>query len=203
MDAAYDLIWEYSYGAVTIDAICERAAVKKGSFYYFFTSKSDLAVAAIDAWWVERETVLKEIFRPDLAPLDRLRDYMEFIAERQYRSFESTHQVLGCPLFALGAEICTQDERIRGRVHGILNCLGSYFEEAIRDAQAFGQIKGTDAAQKARTLLFYYAGVLTHARIENNPAAIRTLSSDILAIIGARTPAAASSFSADLALLGV
>lgn len=31
--AALDLIWERSYGSVTIDAICEKAGVKKGSFY--------------------------------------------------------------------------------------------------------------------------------------------------------------------------
>ena len=46
MTAALDLIWSESYGAVTIDDICQRAEVKKGSFYYFFESKSDLAVAA-------------------------------------------------------------------------------------------------------------------------------------------------------------
>src|ERR1700761_8870517 len=62
IDAANDLIWEYSYGAITIDAICERAAVKKGSFYYFFESKSDLAVTAIDAWWRGREQVIDKIF---------------------------------------------------------------------------------------------------------------------------------------------
>jgi len=31
MEAALDLIWEESYGAVTIDDICKRADVKKGS----------------------------------------------------------------------------------------------------------------------------------------------------------------------------
>ena len=45
MDAALDLIWEESYGAVTIDDICKRADVKKGSFYYFFDSKAALATA--------------------------------------------------------------------------------------------------------------------------------------------------------------
>ena len=49
LDAALDLIWERSYGVVTIDAICEKAGVKKGSFYYFFESKSALAVAALEA----------------------------------------------------------------------------------------------------------------------------------------------------------
>ena len=45
-DAAIALMWEESYGAVTIDDICRRADVKKGSFYYFFDSKADLAATA-------------------------------------------------------------------------------------------------------------------------------------------------------------
>ena len=47
MSAILELIWSGSYGNTTIDQICERAGVKKGSFYYFFDSKADLAVAAI------------------------------------------------------------------------------------------------------------------------------------------------------------
>jgi AcrR family transcriptional regulator len=38
-----DLIWENSNGATSVDAICQRAVVRKGSFYYFFKSKSQLA----------------------------------------------------------------------------------------------------------------------------------------------------------------
>ena len=49
MDAAMDLIWHNSYGTTSVDAICERAGAKKGSFYYFFKSKSELAAAALDA----------------------------------------------------------------------------------------------------------------------------------------------------------
>jgi TetR/AcrR family transcriptional repressor of nem operon len=72
MDAAYELIWSYSYGSVTIEAICDHARVKKGSFYYFFDSKSDLAVAALNAWWEERKKVAGEMFRPENPPLERL-----------------------------------------------------------------------------------------------------------------------------------
>ena len=52
-DAALALIWEESYGAVTIDDICKRAEVKKGSFYYFFESKAELAVAALEKMWAD------------------------------------------------------------------------------------------------------------------------------------------------------
>lgn len=186
MDAAYDLIWEHSYGAVTIDAICERAAVKKGSFYYFFNSKSDLAVAAIDAWWAERKVTIEEMFRPEVPPLERIRSYLNFISKRQIDAYNSTGQILGCPLFTLGSEICTQDERIRSRIHGFLTGMSRYIEEAVAQAQAAGEIEGDNAAMKARFLWAYYEGILTRARIENNPELLRNLGADALELIGVR-----------------
>ena len=32
LQVAFDLIWEQSYGSVSVDDICARAKVKKGSF---------------------------------------------------------------------------------------------------------------------------------------------------------------------------
>ncbi len=46
MDAARTLIWENSYGSTSVDAICLKAGVRKGSFYHFFESKSALATEA-------------------------------------------------------------------------------------------------------------------------------------------------------------
>jgi TetR/AcrR family transcriptional regulator, transcriptional repressor for nem operon len=186
MGAAHELIWGYSYGAVTIEAICERARVKKGSFYYFFDSKSDLAVSAITAWWDERRILIEELFRPEVPPLERIWKYLDFITQRQIQAYEESGQVLGCPLFTLGSEICTQDERIRSLVQEILSSVARYFEDAIRDAQASGEVEGRNAALKARLLWGFYEGTLTRARIENNPELIRNLGADALELIGAR-----------------
>ncbi|MBB1360984.1 helix-turn-helix transcriptional regulator [Shewanella sp. SR44-4] len=46
LQAILDLMWQSSYGTLTIDAICERAGVKKGC-YYFFKSKSEHVTEAI------------------------------------------------------------------------------------------------------------------------------------------------------------
>ena len=46
MDAVAELFWTVSYDRTTIDQICEKAGVKKGSFYYFFDDKAALAEAA-------------------------------------------------------------------------------------------------------------------------------------------------------------
>jgi TetR/AcrR family transcriptional repressor of nem operon len=186
MDAAYELIWEYSYGAVTIEAICERASVKKGSFYYFFESKSELATTAIEAWWTERKAIMDQIFCRENPPLFRLREYFDFITNLQVRSYQKTGHVLGCPLHALGVEICTQDELIRAQLHGILISFIAYFEGSIADAQKLRQIERGDPAKKARALVAYYAGVMSQARIEKNLEPIQNLSSNALELIGVR-----------------
>jgi len=191
MDAAHALIWGYSYGAVTIEAICQRAKVKKGSFYYFFDSKADLAVAAINAWWDERRALVGVIFAPEVPPLERISRYLAFVVERQLQVHQETGQVLGCPLFTLGSEISTQDERLRSLVQEIMLTGARLFEAAIREAQLAGEIDNTDASLKARQLWGFYEGTLTRARIENNPALLHNLVSDALALVGVRQQLAA------------
>ena len=50
-EAALGLIWTSGYGATSVDDICAKADVRKGSFYHFFKSKADLEVAALEFRW--------------------------------------------------------------------------------------------------------------------------------------------------------
>ncbi len=43
---------------------CKKAEVKKGSFYCFFPSKSDLTVAAMEADWQAKQGELDRVFLP-------------------------------------------------------------------------------------------------------------------------------------------
>jgi AcrR family transcriptional regulator len=45
---AKELFLARGYAATTVDAICEKAELTKGSFYYFFDSKEDLGLAVLD-----------------------------------------------------------------------------------------------------------------------------------------------------------
>jgi len=69
MDAVTELIWTGSYGSTTIDQICDKAGVKKGSFYYFFDSKAELAETALNEDWERRRGELDSIFSPTVPPL--------------------------------------------------------------------------------------------------------------------------------------
>jgi TetR/AcrR family transcriptional repressor of nem operon len=172
-DAAMEMLWENSYGATSVDAICERADVRKGSFYYFFKSKSDLAAEALEADWRKHQGKLDSIFSPTVPPLERLEHYFNFTYERLLELQQQCGNVLGCPLFSLGSEICTQDTVLRDAIQRILDRKVSYFESAIRDAHAQGLIQAPDAKAKAKALFAFYQGTLTQARIENDVEVMR------------------------------
>ena len=187
LEAALDLIWERSYGVVTIDAICEQAGVKKGSFYYFFESKSALAVAALEADWSSRGRQKWDgLFSASTPPLDRIRNFFQNVYERQVTLKQEHGQVLGCPCFSVGSETSTQDEPIRMKVQEILQRQVRYFESAIRDAQAEGSLPAGDAAAKAKCLFALFEGSLGQARIQNDPESLRSLPDTALELLGAR-----------------
>jgi TetR/AcrR family transcriptional regulator, transcriptional repressor for nem operon len=50
LDAALHVIRAKGYSATRIEDICEAAGLTKGSFFYHFKGKEDLALAAADYW---------------------------------------------------------------------------------------------------------------------------------------------------------
>lgn len=191
MDAVLELIWTGSYGNTTIDHICGKAGVKKGSFYYFFHSKADLAAAAVEANWRVTRTELDRIFSPTVPPLERLRQYCEFSYRFQSEIKAKYGRVLGCPLFALGAEVSTQEPGLRKIVQDMLAAKCKYLESAVRDAHAIGVVRAPDAGLKARMILAYYEGLLTQARIQNDVRVLRDTIRGIFAMLGVRPAAPA------------
>ncbi|PYI93339.1 MAG: TetR/AcrR family transcriptional regulator [Verrucomicrobia bacterium] len=191
-DAAMDLIWENSYGATSVDAICDRAGAKKGSFYYFFKSKSELAAAALEAEWRKRRSDMDRIFSPTVPPLERLDRYFDYVHDSLAERQSKCGSVLGCPLLTVGSEISTQDQVLRNTVDRILDQKISYFVSAIRDAHAQGLISAPDPKAKARALFACYQGTLTQARIQNDVELIRNFKEIALDVLGARHAPATS-----------
>ena len=172
-DAAMGLIWESSYGATSVDAICERAGAKKGSFYYFCKSKADLAAAALEADWKKKKAEMDTIFSATVPPLERFERYFEFVHDNLAEIQKKCGSILGCPLLTVGSEVSTQDEMLREKVQEILDRKVRYFESAIRDAHSQGLIVAPDAKAKAKGLFACYQGTLAQARIENNLEPLR------------------------------
>lgn len=175
MDAALSLIWEQSYGAITIDDICRQADVKKGSFYYFFESKADLAIAALDSYWKTQKLLWDSQFASTTAPLQRIRDHCDAVYRQQVEAKRRTGHVPGCPFCTLGSEICKQSEMLRAKICEILENKLSYWKSAISEAKRDGTIIKGSISEKARCACACFDGLLAQARLHNDAQMLASL----------------------------
>lgn len=173
MEAAMDLMWQNSYGAASVDAICDRAGAKKGSFYYFFKSKSDLAAAALEADWNKKKAEMDSMFSPTVPPLERLDRYFDFVCDRLAQLKEKCGSILGCPFVSVGSEVSTQDQTVREAIDRIMDRKLQFFVSAVRDAAAENLIVAPDPEAKAKALFACYQGTVAQARIQNDLALLR------------------------------
>jgi TetR/AcrR family transcriptional regulator, transcriptional repressor for nem operon len=185
-DAAMDLIWENSYGGTSVDDICERAGAKKGSFYYFFKSKSELAAAALEADWKKKKADMDGIFSPTVPPLERFERYFDCVYENLAARQKQCGSILGCPMLSIGTEVSTQDQVVRDTVDRILDRKINYFISAVRDAHAQRLIDAPDAEAKAKALFACYHGTLAQARIQNDLELIRNFKHVAMDVLGVK-----------------
>ena len=184
LDAMVDLMWERSYGSLTIDMICERAQVKKGSFYYFFKSKLELGIAAMDHIWVDLQPKIDANFSPSREPLERLSIQMNLAYHKTKELAEEHGYVLGCPYFTIGSETCTLEPELIQKVNSLLAHFQRYFETTIAEAAANGDIEPLDTKEAARIIFNLYEGMLTQARMKNDPELLRDLPVATARILG-------------------
>ena len=190
MEAAMDLMWQNSYGAASVDAICERAGAKKGSFYYFFKSKSELAAAALEADWKKKRVEMDSIFSPTIPPLERFDRYFDFVYDRLAEVQKKCGSILGCPFMSVGSEVSTQDQIVRGAIDRIMDRKLQFFVSAVRDAALEGLIETTDPVAKAQALFSSYQGTIAQARIQNDIDLIRDFKHVAREVLGVKRAAA-------------
>ena len=193
LEAAIDMIWQSSYGSVSVDDICAKAGVNKGSFYYAFKSKSDLAVAAYERHWEGKREFMDRIFSAQVPPLERLNNWVQAIIDDQRQKYESFGKMLGCPFCSIGSELSTQDENIRLKAEQIGARMVKYTESLVRDLAAEGLVEARDPAELAQEVCAYVTGVMMQAKIENSMKHVEKLRHGVVRLLGIKQvePAAA------------
>jgi TetR/AcrR family transcriptional repressor of nem operon len=186
IDTALELIWTNSYGSVSVDDICKAADVKKGSFYHFFPSKVDLAVAAMDETSKIARASLDGIFSASVPPVQRIERYADFTCEMQAEIAKKYGQVCGCPLAAIGSEMACQEDPIRKKFDDLSATKVRYFESAVRDMIGEKLLPAdTDVKAKANELYAYLLGQLVLARIQDDLGPLkRDLKNGMLKLLG-------------------
>lgn len=181
--AAKELIYESSYAGAGVQAICERAGVRKGSFYHFFPHKEDLALAAIDEFAADHRARFDGIMRAEGTLTDRLRRWFEAAYAAQDGEKARSGHVRGCPLGNLALERSAQDEAIRERLNTVFKSWRGALAGVIQEAMNRGEIPAGDPEVAAEALIAYQEGAVLLAKTHNDPTWIRRLADGALALL--------------------
>ena len=186
LKTAARLMWERSFQATGVDELCQRAKAKKGSFYHFFPSKSDLAVAAIESSWAQAEAaIFVPIFAGSGSGLGQLRRLVEKVYEFQREAAGEKGAFLGCPFGSLGQEMARQDEQIRKALQKIFDAHYGYIEAALIRAEQAGEIPAGDNRQRAKNIFALLEGALLLAKVANDPKIFRGVMPTVVVVAAA------------------
>ena len=148
LEKGMELLWIKGYNATSVNDIVMAAGVPKGSFYFYFDSKEDFAVKAIDKYFSE---VVKPTFdildKRDLPAKERILTFYEL---RVKMMKEEMNCRMGCMACNLGNEMAEHSEHIRRIIaekeHYLYNKLIDCVQEAQSDGEIRSDINATDLA---------------------------------------------------------
>ena len=170
IQAARELIFKRGYANVGVQELCERASVKKGSFYHFFPSKRDLTLAALEQhWWAYRISIERCVAAP-MSAFERVQLLFDSLY-REYQARAENQEVLtGCAFGTLSMEVSAHDAVLREALEQVFKEWSGLFKRLFEDAINRAELpETTDSALAGETLLAYLEGVLLMVKTSQNP----------------------------------
>jgi TetR/AcrR family transcriptional repressor of nem operon len=184
MEAARTLMHDRGYSAIGVAEICDRADVRKGSFYYFFESKQALTVATLRATWASERTRWVEVLGRGTG-LEALEALIQEQVQGQYDRHLSTGSVVGCLYGNLAVETNTSEQDLRDCLREIFDDQSRLIFEALRRATVDGPLLDENATvANARALIAQLEGTVLLAKLYNDPSLLSPLWSQIKAFLG-------------------
>lgn len=117
MDAAEEMILEHGLAGTTVAAVVERAGITKGTFFYHFDTKADLARSLVERYEAHDEDLMErhmaEAERRSDDPLEQVLIFVRLFEERME---ELTEPYPGC----LFAAYCYQNRMFDDRTRRIV-----------------------------------------------------------------------------------
>jgi TetR/AcrR family transcriptional regulator, transcriptional repressor for nem operon len=169
LTAAKELFLSRGYGATTVDAICERAELTKGSVYYFFDSKEDLGLAVLD--WSLRRGAKMLASGPYVRIVDPVEKAFAFLKHMEKCSPEIWSG--GCLLGSFALELADTNSRMQQAVAGMFQALADTIAELLQPIAAQCAGKQTPSASElADTLLGSIEGSIILAKAYRDPTRI-------------------------------
>ncbi len=111
LDKGLELLWCKGYNGTSVNDIVKVADVPKGSFYFYFDSKEDFTVKALDRYFALKRAATAEVLEDrSVSPSQRLYNYYE---KRVNIMKDQLNCTWGCMGANIGNEMSEHSEKIR------------------------------------------------------------------------------------------
>jgi len=141
LDKGIALLWSKGYNATSVNDIVKAAEIPKGSFYFYFNSKEDFAVQALEKYFDQMFPPALEILQNQtVSPKQRILDFYTFRSTvlKEELNFKS-----GCMGCNIATEMADHNEAIRNMIAAKSELIKNYIAEVIEEAQKQGEVSTT------------------------------------------------------------
>lgn len=157
IDAAYEEIYSKGYQGASLNDILNIAGVHKGSMYYFFSSKKELAIASIaekmSARFADRYGFLASEEKGVLKHL------MSVLKDTSLRDFER-----GCPLLNLVQEMSNLDQDFAVALKDVYAEFKNVLKSVLDRAIELKELKPCDTMRLASFIIIVIEGAIFAAK---------------------------------------
>lgn len=151
LDCGRPLIENKGFSAVGLAEILQAAAIPKGSFYHYFTSKEDFGRALLDRYFISYGQRLDELFGPSDKPaLERLMHYwLQWSKSQAGDSVDAK-----CLVVKLGAEVADLSDSMRDSLRQGTDDVIRRLRDCIIAGQKDGSVSPHIQAQQSARMLY-------------------------------------------------
>lgn len=161
IDITYDEIYEKGYQAASLSEILSKAQVHKGSMYYFFENKKEMAMSALKEKLSERFTTrYATILQYESNILDELFKVLNDISLRDFKK--------GCPLANIVQEMSNLDVDFDAMSKGFYEDLKKCFKDILDKAILLKELKSCDTQKLALYITVVVEGAILATKATGN-----------------------------------
>jgi len=170
--AAERLMLEKGFTATTIDDICDKSKLTKGSFFHYFKNKDDLGLAVLD------HTMAGRLKMAQAAPRQRLKDPVARILRAIDGAIETSLKALkdngGCLIGTFAQELSYTHPAIRDKCSDCLTMQAQGFLADFKEAKKkYAPHSSIDPESLAKYLVAIGEGSLIVAKAKQDPEVVR------------------------------
>ena len=161
IDITYDEIYEKGYQAASLSEILSKAQVHKGSMYYFFANKKEMAMRALKEKLSDRFTKrYATILAYESNILDELFKVLNDISLRDFKK--------GCPLANIVQEMSNLDEDFDAISKGFYEDFRGIIKDILDKAILLKELKSCDTQKLSMYITVVIEGGILASKATGN-----------------------------------